>query len=241
MNDFEQFINNKEIEIKSNELNDLLNGWRKEEGKSEVRHNNFKAKIEKEIKTLKSLNCNTNQEKEGLLNFKQSTYINSQNKKQPCYILNRDAILLIATKESTYVRMKLIEYIHILETYIEESGQSEEFKYYRQTGKIIRRGLTDTIQKVYGNSDKFIYAKYTNLVYNVVFNKTANELKLEKGLKKSQKLRDNFTSDELDEILEVENKLKSLIETYEMEDVRLDMIFDRAKSTILRVYHIMAI
>jgi len=74
-----------------------------------------------------------------------------------------------------------------------------------------------------------------------VFNKSANELKLEKGLKKSQKLRDNFTSDELDEILEVENKLKSLIETYNMEEVRLDMIFDRAKITILRVYHRIAI
>ena len=54
-------------------------------------------------------------------------------------------------------------------------------------------------------------------------------------------LRDNFTSDELDEILEVENKLKSLIETYNMEEVRLDMIFDRAKITILRVYHRIAI
>lgn len=235
INDFEQFINNKEIEMKSNELNDLLNGWRVNENKRPKAHKEFMRDIRKEMKALESVGIEVG----GF--FPPTKYKDEQGKDRDCYLLNKTSILQMATKESAYVRAKVIEYINILETYIEESGQSEEFKYYRQTGKIIRRGLTDTIQKVYGNSDKFIYAKYTNLVYNVVFNKTANELKLEKGLKKSQKLRDNFTSDELDEILEVENKLKSLIETYEMEDVRLDMIFDRAKSTILRVYHIMAI
>lgn len=232
---FEDFIKDKHIEMKSNELNDLLNGWRAEEGKGKVRHNNFKSKIETELKTLQSLNH------KGVLNFKQSSYLDSQGKSQPCYLLNRDAILLIASKESTYVRAKLIDYIHTLESYIEESGQSEEFKYYRKTGKIIRRGLTDEIQRVYGDSDKFIYAKYTNLVYSIVFNKSASEIRLEKGLKKNQALRDNFTSEELDEILEVENKLKSLIDTYEMEGVMLELIFDRAKATISRVYHRIAI
>ena len=147
----------------------------------------------------------------------------------------------MSTKESSYVRAKVIDYIRTLETYIEESGQSEEFKYYRKTGKIIRRGLTDTIKNVYGNTDKLIYAKYTNLVYNIVFNKSASEIRLGKGLKKNQALRDNFTSEELDKILEVENKLKSLIETYDMEGICLDLIYERAKGTILRVYHKIAI
>ena len=235
MKDFEQFINNKEIEMTSKDLNELLNEWRLEEEKKPKAHKEFMRDIRKEMKSLESLGFKVGG------NFPPSKYIDGQGKERDCYLLNRNSILRMASKESTYIRAKMIEYINTLETYIEESGQSEEFKYYRKTGKVIRRNLTDTIQKVYGNSDKFIYAKYTNLVYNVVFNKSANELKLEKGLKKSQKLRDNFTSDELDEILEVENKLKSLIETYNMEEVRLDMIFDRAKITILRVYHRIAI
>lgn len=61
---FEDFIKDKHIEMKSNELNDLLNGWRAEEGKGKVRHNNFKSKIETELKTLQSLNH------KGVLNFK---------------------------------------------------------------------------------------------------------------------------------------------------------------------------
>jgi len=118
--------------------------------------------------------------------FVQSTYINEQNKEQPCYLLGKQDILQMGAKESTYVRAKIIEYINVLESYIEESGQSEEFKYYRRTGKIIRRGLTD-------------------------------------------------------EILKVENQLKSLIMTYNMEGIMLELIFDRAKATINRVYHRVAI
>lgn len=235
MSDFEQFINNKEIEMKSNKFCDIINEWRAKEGKSTKVHKTFMRDIRKELKTLESLGLRDQYK------FVPVEYKDTKGELRPCYLMSREDLLYMGGRESAYVRAKVIEYINILETYIEESGQSEEFKYYRKTGKVIRRNLTDTIQKVYGDSDKFIYAKYTNLVYNVVFNKSANELKLEKGLKKSQKLRDNFTSDELDKILEVENKLKSLIETYDMEEVRLDMIFDRAKSTILRVYHRIAI
>ena len=233
---FEDFINDKNIEMNHVELCNLINKLRKDEGnRKELRQRDLITKIRKELETLKSLDL------EGVRNFSQSYFEDSQGKKHETYIMNKDGILLIASKESTYVRAKIIEYINTLETYIEETGQSEEFKYYRRTGKIIRRGLTDTIKNVYGNTDKFIYAKYTNLVYNIVFDKSASEIRLGKGLKKNQALRDNFTSEELDKILEVENKLKSLIETYDMEGVCLDLIYERAKGTILRVYHKIAI
>jgi hypothetical protein len=232
---FEDFIIDKNIEMKSNELNELLNTWRTEEGKKSKEHKEFMRDIRKEMKLLESLGFEVGGK------FPPTTYIDKQGKERGCYLLNKEGILQMSTKESAYVRAKVIDYIRTLETYIEESGQSEEFKYYRRTGKIIRRGLTDAIKKVYGNTDKFIYAKYTNLVYTIVFDKSASEIRLGKGLKKNQALRDNFTSEELDEILEVENKLKSLIEVYEMEGVCLDLIYERAKNTILRVYHKIAI
>lgn len=140
---FENFINNKHIEMKSNELNDLLNQWRKEEGKKEKVHKEFMRDIRKEMNALESLGFEVGGK------FPPTTYINKQEKERSCYLLNKEAILQMSTKESTYARAKVIEYINILETYIEESGQSEEFKYYRRTGKIIRRNLTDTIQRVY--------------------------------------------------------------------------------------------
>ena len=232
---FEDFIKDKHIEMKSNEFCEIINKWRIEEGKTIKEHKTLLRDIRKEIKTLESLKLRDQYK------FVLVEYVDVKGESRPCYLMSREDILYMGGRESSYVRAKLIEYIGVLESYIEESGQNEEFEYYRKTGKIIRRGLTDEIQRVYGDSDKFIYAKYTNLVYSIVFNKSASEIRLEKGLKKNQALRDNFTSEELDEILEVENKLKSLIDTYEMEGVMLELIFDRAKATINRVYHRIAI
>lgn len=66
-------------------------------------------KIRKEIETLKSLGL------KGEQNFLPSSYINSQNKNQPCYELNRDGMLEMLNSESAFVRYKTIEYINKLE------------------------------------------------------------------------------------------------------------------------------
>ena len=44
--------------IKSTDLVEIINYFRHEEGKNDLRHDNFKAKIEKEIETLESLGLN---------------------------------------------------------------------------------------------------------------------------------------------------------------------------------------
>lgn len=101
--------------IKSTELVEIINYFREEESRltnskyKELLHKNFKAKIEKEIEILKSLCL------EGQLNFKPSSYVNSQNKEQPCYSLNRDGMLQMLNSESVYCRAKTIEYINSLE------------------------------------------------------------------------------------------------------------------------------
>ncbi len=51
----------------------------------------------------------------GERNISQSLYIDSQNKKQPCYLLNRDGMLQMLNSESALVRYKTIEYINKLE------------------------------------------------------------------------------------------------------------------------------
>lgn len=78
---FEDFIKDKHIEMKSNELNDLLNGWRAEEGKGKVRHNNLLTKIRKEVETIKSLGL------EGEEYFIESTYKDKQGKTQPAFLI----------------------------------------------------------------------------------------------------------------------------------------------------------
>lgn len=96
--------------IKSTELVEIINEFRKEEGNNvEIRHDSFMEKIKKEIKILESLNINS------LQNFSESTYVNSRGKEYPCYELNRDGMLEMLNSESAYVRYKTIEYINKLE------------------------------------------------------------------------------------------------------------------------------
>lgn len=105
----------KEVRVTSVELVEVINGFRKQESEAtgdkytELRHDNLKTKISKEIEVLASAGF------EGLLNFKESSYVNSQNKEQPCYSLNRDGIMQIAMSESAIVRYKVIEYVNSLE------------------------------------------------------------------------------------------------------------------------------
>jgi anti-repressor protein len=96
--------------IKSTEIVDIINDFRKAEGNENIlQHYDFMKKIRKEIETLENLDLG------GRGNFSESSYNNSQNKKQPCFELNRDGMLQMLNSESTYVRYKTIEYINKLE------------------------------------------------------------------------------------------------------------------------------
>lgn len=114
MNELQVLDNEKQATMTSVELVDLINQFRREESElmdkqyKKMRHDNLKASIEKELKTMKALGL-------GLLNFKESSYVNSQNKQQPCFVMNRDGALQMLNKESTFVRVKTIEYINKLE------------------------------------------------------------------------------------------------------------------------------
>ncbi len=108
-------LENGELKIKSTELVEIINDFRKVESETtgrtyiELAHYDFYKKIKRELAILKSLCL------EGDGNISESTYINSQNKVQPCFELNRDGMLQMLNSESVLVRYKTIEYINKLE------------------------------------------------------------------------------------------------------------------------------
>lgn len=113
-------LDNKHLTITSVELVEIINQFRVlEDNKSELRHDNFMQKIREELATLKRLEIS-------LLNFKESTYINSQGKKYPCYELNRDGMLQMLNSESALVRYKTIEYINKLEEKLKINTANKE-------------------------------------------------------------------------------------------------------------------
>jgi hypothetical protein len=101
------------LKISSVELVEVINQFRKLESQSmgkeykELAHYDFYKKVTKETEALKSLGL-------GNGNISESLYIDSQNKKQPCYSLNRDGMLQMLNSESALVRYKTIEYINKL-------------------------------------------------------------------------------------------------------------------------------
>lgn len=107
--------NDKELKITSVDLVDIINQFRELESNKtdkkyvELKHNDLLSKIRKEIEVLDSLGLI------GERNISQSLYIDSQNKKQPSYLLNRDGMLRMLNSESALVRYKNIEYINKLE------------------------------------------------------------------------------------------------------------------------------
>lgn len=69
------------------------------------------------------------QERLGLnndLNFKVVTYTDKKGETRPYYELNRDAMLMFLNFESTLVRLKMIEYINILEVENQKLKQEQQ-------------------------------------------------------------------------------------------------------------------
>ena len=104
-----------DMKINSVELCNKINEYRKLEGnKIEKKHKVLLRDIRDEIKALENAGI------KGQHNFVPSSYINSQNKKQPCFEMTRDGALQILNKESAFVRYKTTEYINTLEEQISE-------------------------------------------------------------------------------------------------------------------------
>lgn len=106
---------NEEVRITSMELVELINDFRKLEGrKTKLEHSDFMKKIRKELNTLKSLGLDNGG------NISLVDYTDSKGEKRPCYSLNKDGMLQMLNSESTLVRFKTIEHINVLENKIKQ-------------------------------------------------------------------------------------------------------------------------
>lgn len=108
-----------EVTMTSVEVVELINQFRAIEGKSALQHYHFMRDIRKELDTLELLGLGV-QSKFGLY-----SYTAENGKTNPCFKMNRDAILLMLNKESTLVRAKTIEYINALENKIQRQELME--------------------------------------------------------------------------------------------------------------------
>lgn len=108
-------VNNEVVTMTSLEVVELINNFRKEEGNEIIKkHDDMLKSIRKEIETLENAGI------KGVGNFSESYYLNSQNKKQPCYKMNKAGIMQMLNKESALVRYKTQQYIEALENKLKQ-------------------------------------------------------------------------------------------------------------------------
>ena len=139
------------IEMLSTEVVDMINGFRAEEGNRKVlRHNDFMRSIRKEIEALKNAGVEIGQR-----NISQSSYINSQNKKQPCYKMNRFWILQMCNKESALVRYKTQQYIEALENKLKQ----QQMITADQIKQMINEALKEAVAPYFDRLEKLIAPK----------------------------------------------------------------------------------
>jgi hypothetical protein len=91
-------------------------------------------------------------------------------------------------------------------------GNTKGWDLQREVGKVDRNRLTSSISRNIFNAKSNIYADYTNMIYEVLFNMKANELRESRQIqKKSQLTRDYLTEQELKLVDEAETIVTALV------------------------------
>ena len=91
--------------------------------------------------------------------------------------------------------------------------EQREWAIQREVGKVDRKRMCTAISNYVPNSKNkiFAYPNYTNMIYKILFGKTAKELKQEKNISTNELLRDSFNKDELKLIDEFETIVTALL------------------------------
>ena len=160
------------------------------------------------LKDIREMDCS---EEFGRLNFELSSYLNSQNKRQPMYYMTRDGFTMLVMGYTGEKAMKFKE------AYIRQFNAMEKVLIgkmkEREKGIAVRQALTNALQQSEENERMHghAYSTYTNIVYKAVFGKDAKHLREEYGLSKKENLRDCFSEEELKAVQSVEMIVSGLV------------------------------
>jgi phage regulator Rha-like protein len=137
------------------------------------------------------------------------------------YKLNEEQATLLITYMKNTLPVRKFKKALVKQFYIMQKELTSR-KVTRQIGKEAREALTNAIQELPESPHKAMkYKHYTDLAYKVVFGKNAKQLREEYGLKKTDDLRNRFSSSELDKVLKIERQISVLIELgYSYSDIK---------------------
>ena len=144
-------------------------------------------------------------------NFALSYYKDSSGKSNKMYYITRDGFTILVMGYTGEKAMRFKE-AYIRQFNAMEKALIGKIK-EREKGIAVRQALTKAIQQSNENERMHghAYSTYTDIVYKVVFGKTAKQLREEYGITKKDNLRDYFNSDEISKIQSVEMIVSGLV------------------------------
>ena len=183
-------LRNKD-EVTSLELLGEINRYRKMEYSYKVENNLKLGKVEErngryvelQHNELLKLIRDEFEEEIGQGKISQSSYINSQNKKQPMYIITLEQAKQILIRESKYVRKGVLEYIHKLENELKSKQieyeriqvptmTDEELEFRKEELKLRKLELLKDVR------DNVKVESYKNILNSVIVKETTGEMYL---------------------------------------------------------------
>ena len=153
------------------------------------------------LRDIRELECS---DEFNRLNFELTSYIDARNRKQDMYYITRDGFTLLVMGYTGEKAMRFKE-AYIRQFNAMEKALIGKIK-EREKGIAVRQALTKAIQQSNENERMHgrAYSTYTDVVYKVVFGKSAKQLREEYGITKKDNLRDCFSAEELSKVQSVE-------------------------------------
>lgn len=164
--------------------------------------------------------------------FYEETYIASNGKKNPMYFMNRDGFTLLVMgytgEKAMQFKLAYIKQFNAMEELLK--GKLIE----REKGIVVRQAFTKALKES-GENERMhnhAYSTYTDLIYKVVFGKSAKQLREEYGISKQDNLRDLFSQEELAKVKSVEMVVSGLVDCgWGYDDVK-NFVINGAKKLI---------
>ncbi len=152
----------------------------------EKRHDN----VLQAIQTLLAPNSGLSVEF-GLLNFKESSYINEQNKRQPCYAMTRDGFTLLVMG---FTGKKAL---HFKEAYIGRFNEMEATIKELVASRMQFPLLTENIALLHENPKPYHFSNECDMINRLVLGMTAKQFREKHGLSKNASIRPLLTQEQL--------------------------------------------
>lgn len=153
-----------------------------------------------------------------LLNFKESSYKNSQNKNQPEYLMTKDGFtfLVMGYRGKKAAAFK--------ESYIQRFNEMENFIKSLLTAKEEFPAFTNAVLMAHEEPKHYHFSNEINMIYRIVTGMDAKAIRLERGIEKGTSIRPYLNTYEIKAVEELQRADIGLLVTIPDYGERKDIL-----------------